>query len=86
MSVDQMEYAKVHDAGGVFSEYVYGRYEEVEDYCSSVGVYVDRYLDHVPPHVVRAGFRYVGDRRFPPMDAALPHDYDDPDAVPIEKW
>jgi len=35
---------------------------------------------------VRAGFRYVGDRRFPPMDAALPHDYDDPDAVPIEKW
>lgn len=58
--IDKMEFAKVLNSDGSFSEFVYGTYEEVEEYCNTFNKWVDRYLDHVAPHVVQSGLRYVG--------------------------
>lgn len=73
MSIDQMEYAKVHDKAGLFKEYAYGTYEEVEDYCKKNDSYVELYLGHVDPMTVQKGFRYVGRRSVPPCDPAKPY-------------
>ena len=57
--IDQMEFARVVDDnwGGV--EYVYGTYEECEEYANTKGKWVEKYLDHVAPHVAQ-GLKYVG--------------------------
>ena len=90
MSIDRMEYAKVHDENGYFKEYVYGEYDEIELYCKNNKSFVDKYFDHVDPMTVQKGFRYVGRRDVPPCDAANPFEYNgtprDKQKWAIEKW
>lgn len=50
--------------------YVYGTYEEVEEYCSKNDYVVDRYLNHVNPSTVYSQFKYVGARMHPPYEVA----------------
>ena len=62
--IDQMEFARVVKEDGGSAEYVYGTYEECEEYANTKGKWVDRYLDHVAPHVAQ-GLKYIGEGHDP---------------------
>jgi hypothetical protein len=58
--IDQMEFAVLFDKCSKPADYVYGTYEECEEYANTHGLYADRYLDHVNPSTVQKNFKYVG--------------------------
>jgi len=73
--IDQCEFAQVYNKEGNFQEYCHGTYEEIEAYCEQKEFWVNKYLDHVNPATVRAGFRYVG-KGTNPYELQRGYDYD----------
>jgi len=63
--IDKMEFAIAIDASGQGTYNLLGTYEEIEFYCDSNNLWVDRYLDYVAPSTVRQGFNYVGSGKNP---------------------
>ena len=68
-----------------YKHYVYGKYEEVEDYAEEVEGYVTNYLDYVSPAMLQSNFEYVGKGR-DPARVSRPFDYNNGKAIDIEKW
>ena len=57
-------------------EFVYGTYEEVEQYANENKTCVDRYLDHVNPSTVYNKFKWVGKGMSDPYAVSVPYDYE----------
>lgn len=57
-------------------EFVYGTYEEVEQYADENQTCVDRYLDYVNPSTVYNQFKWVGKGMTDPYAVSVPYDYE----------
>lgn len=76
------------------SEFVYGTYEEVEQYAEENNTCVDRYLDHVNPSTVYNQFKWVGKGMTDPYAVSVPYNYEktkpsgtfNTRGVNLEKW
>ncbi len=65
--------------------YVYGTYEEVEEYAERLNGWVLRYFDHVNPSTVQSKFTYVG-KGNDPYQTSRTFNYLLKKLVDIEKW
>ena len=65
--------------------YVYGTYEEVENYADSVDGYVYHYFKHVNPSTVQANFTYIGDGH-DPYQKSRGFSYEQGKVINILKW
>ena len=65
--------------------YVYGTYEEVEEYAERLYGWVLRYFDHVNPSTVQSKFTYVG-KGNDPYQPSRTFNYLLNKVVDIEKW
>ena len=65
--------------------YVYGTYEEVENYADSVDGYVYHYFKHVNPSTVQANFTYIGDGH-DPYQKSRGFSYEQGKVIDIIKW
>ena len=65
--------------------YVYGTYEEIENYADSVDGYVYHYFKHVNPSTVQANFTYIGDGH-DPYQKSRGFSYEQGKVIDIIKW
>tara|TARA_R100000353_G_scaffold173620_1_gene140166 strand:+ start:299 stop:544 length:246 start_codon:yes stop_codon:yes gene_type:complete len=79
-----VELAMIIDSGDK-KYYVYGTYEEVENYADSVDGYVHHYFNHVNPSTVQANFNYIGSGQ-DPYQRSRSFDYKLNKTINIIKW
>ncbi len=68
--IPMIEIARLQDG-----QYVYGTYEEVEEYAEKEDTCVEHYFDHVNPSTVYNKFKWVGKGLSDPFSVSVPFDY-----------
>ena len=84
--IDRTEKAKLTNGS-----YVYGEYNEIEEYCKKNKVLVDFYHNHVSPAICRANFEFIGEGSDPYVAAKNIYEKDDAGRftgykIYTEKW